>query len=274
MSQRTFSEEELEAMSPQEFHSITRRNGWAGNATEMICRGYCQVNLAIVPKDMAFDLIRFCERNPRPNYLLEVTEPGDPCPRLMAPDADLRTDLSKYRVYQDGKLVDEPTDISSYWRDDMVAFLIACSHTFDWVLKAANVKYRRGGAYKSSIECAPAGCIHGHMVVSSRFFEDSHNAVRAVQISSRHLAGHGAPVHIGDSSRIGIKDVCHPDIWSPGDAVPLVIAPKQPDEVVMYWGCGITPQVAAMESKLPFMITHRPGNMFITNWLSEELALL
>lgn len=269
METRTFSDEELGAMSPKEFRSIVRRGELAPMATFPCCRGYVQANLAIIPKDLAFDFLLFCQRNPRPNPVLDVTEAGDPCPKLMAPDADLRTDLLKYRVFKNGEIIDEPTDISTYWRDDLIAFLIGCSISFDWVLQAANVKYRYFGAYTTNIECVPAGCFHGHMVVSGRFMKGDQSAVRAVQISSRHLLTHGPPIHIGDASAIGIKDIYKPDVWSPE-----FIPPQEPDEIAMYWGCGVTPQAVAIESKIPFMITHTPGNMFITDWLSEELAVL
>jgi len=260
--------DELGAMSPKEFRSIVRRGNFAG-VTGACCQGYAQANLVVIPEEIAFDFLLFCQRNPRPCFLLDVTEQGDPHPKLMAPDADLRTDLPQYRVYKDGKLVDEPYEISSYWRDDLVAFLIACSFGFDWSLRAANVKFRFIGAYTTNIECTPAGHFHSPLLVSGRFIKGGHNAVRATQISSRLPAAHGAPIHIGDPSVIGIKDLYHPDIWSPG-----VIASQEADEIAMFWGCGITPQVAAIESEVPFMITHWPGHMFITDHLSEELAIL
>ena len=268
MSQRIFSDDELRAMSPKEFRDIVRQGNFIGS-TEKCCQGYAQANLAIIPKDLAFDFLLFCQRTPRPCPILDVTEAGNPCPKLMAPDADLRTDLPKYRVFKNGELVDEPTDISAYWRDNLVAFLIGCSYSFQWILRAANVKYRYVGAYTTNIECIPAGCFHGHLVVSGRLLKGSHDAVRAAQISSRHTATHGPPIHIGNPSVIGIKDLYHADMWSPGN-----IAPQEPDEIAMFWGCGVTPQTVAMESKVPFMITHHPANMFVTDRLSEELAIL
>ena len=269
MNKRIFSNDELGMMSPKEFRSIVRHGEFIGD-TAACCRGYTPANLVIVPKDVAFDFSLFCQHNPKPCPVLDITEPGDPCPKLAAPDADLRTDLPRYRVYKNGKLVDEPNDISSYWRDDLVAFLMGSSYGFDWALQDANVKYRFIGAFTTNIECAPGGCFHGHMLVSARFIKGSHNAVRATQISSRHIASHGAPIHIGDPAAIGIKDLYHPDIY----CLPEVIAHQEPDEIAMYWGCGITPQVAAMESKVPFMITHWPGHLFVTDWLAEELAIL
>jgi len=263
-----YSKEELLAMNAKEFRSIVRRGEW----TEVdinVCRGYAQANLAIVPKGCAFEFLLFCRRNPYPCPVLDVTEPGDPQPKLMAPDADLRTDLPRYRIYQDGKLIDEPTDIIKYWRDDLVAFLIGCSASFDWSLRAANVQFRLIGAYTSNIQCIPAGQFHGPMVVSCRLVRNGHDAVRAIQISSRLLMVHGPPVHIGDPAMIGIKDLYQPDMFSVG-----LVAPQEPGEIAMWWGCGITPQTVALESKVPFMITHCPGHMFVTDRLTEELAVL
>lgn len=281
MSERTFTDAELRAMNPKEFRHLVRNGDFVG-VTEECCRGYVQANLAIVPKELAFEFILFCQRNPRPCPILDVTEPGDPCPKLVAPDADLRTDVPRYRVYENGELVNEPTEISSYWRDDLVAFLMGCSHSFQWALRAANIKYRNLGAYTSNINCAPAGRFHGRMIVSGRLVKGAHDAIRAAQITSRHLHSHGPPVHIGDPSIIGI-DLYNPDVLNEAvelardigkDSSSIVIAPQEPDEIAMFWGCGITPQRVAIESKIPFMITHHPGNMFITDRLAEELAVI
>lgn len=266
--ERKFSNEELETMSPKDFRSVVRRQEWT-SVDLNVCRGYAQANLAVVPKDYALEFLLFFRHNPSPCPVIDVTDPGDPHPKLMAPDADLRTDLPRYRIYQNGELIDEPTDVTKYWRDDLVAFLIGCSASFDWSLRAANVQFRVVGAYTSDIQCVPAGRLHGPMVVSGRLVKNGHDAIRAIQISSRLLAVHGPPVHIGDPERIGIKDIYEPDVFAPGFS-----APMQPDEIAMFWGCGITPQTVALESKVPFMISHCPSHMFVTDRLTEELASL
>jgi uncharacterized protein YcsI (UPF0317 family) len=265
MSKKHLSDSELEEMSPRELRGLVRRGEWRG-VNVYACRGYAMANLAIVPMDYAFEFLLFCQRNPYPCPVIEVTEPGNPEPRLMAPGADLRTDLPKYRVYQNGKLVDEPNDIMKYWRNDLVAFLIGCSNSFEWSLKAANVHFRLLGAYTSNIQCVPAGRFHGPVAVTCRLFKNGHDAVRAVQISSRLLKVHGPPLHIGDPARIGIKDLSQPDIFS------FNLPPQEPDEIAMFWGCGVTPQTVALESKIPFIITHAPGYMFMTDRLTEELS--
>jgi len=268
MGAKNFTASELLEMSPKEFRSIARQ----GQAihTSRVCRGYAQANLAIVPRDVAFEFLVFCNRNPRACPVIDVTEPGNPHPPRVAPEADLRTDLGKYRVYKDGKLVDEPSDIRDYWRDDLVGFLLGCSYSFDWLMRAANVKFRFIGAFPTNIPCVPAGPFSGHVVVSCRFFKDSEEAVRAIQISSRVPAVHGAPIHIGDPLLIGIKDLYSYRT----DFLTEPPAPQEPDEIALYWGCGLTAQVVAVESKLPLMITHYPGTMFVTDKRVEELAIL
>jgi len=263
-----YSKEQLLAMSPKEFRDIVRKGEWTDMVIEA-CRGYAQANMVIVPKEYAFEFLLFCNRNPRPCPVLDVTELGDPHPKIMAPEADLRTDLPKYRVFKDGEVVDEPTDIIKYWRDDLVGFLLGCSRSFVWALRAANIPFRRYGAYRTTIPCVPAGRFHGPMIVTVRAFPNSHDAVRAIQISSRHLLMHGPPIHVGDPADIGVRKLGKPDPFFPDRPA---AEPPKPGETVMCWGCGMTPQTVAMESKIPFMITHI--YMFITDQLVEELAIV
>ena len=262
-----YSRDELLAMSPNQFRDIVRKGEYIGSTAE-VCRGYAMANLAIVPKEYAFEFLLFCNRNPRPCPILDVTDPGSPHPPLLAPDADLRTDLPKYRVYENGQLIEEPTDIIKYWRDDLVAFLLGCSGSFDWVLQAANIQYRLIGVYKTNIRCYPSGRFFGPMAVTCRLMRGSKEAVRAIQISSRHLIMHGPPVHIGNPEAIGIDNLYRPYVF-----FSKTIEPQTADEIAMFWGCGVTAETIAIESKVPFMITHYPANMFITNRLSEELAI-
>ena len=261
------SPEELAAMQPKEFRELVRKAEWTGY-TLNACRNYAQNNLTIVPKDYAFEFLLFCQRNPRPCPVVDVTEPGFPYPKVVARTADIRTDLPCYQVFIDGELVDEPTDILKYWRDDLVAFLIGCSLSIDWVFKAANVDSRLFGAYTSSIDCVPAGRFSGPMAVTCRAHKDSYNAVRAIQIASRYLASHGPPIHIGEPATIGIKDVTKPDLASHYTQAP------EPEEVLLWWGCGITPQLTAQAAKLPILITHKGGCMLVNDLLVEETANL
>src|SRR5438132_9051791 len=172
------------------------RAGELTGPTAGLALGFVQPNLVVVPKDLAFNFLLFCQRNPKPCPLLDVTEPGDPEPRLVAPGADLRTDLPRYRVFQNGELVDEPMDLNRYWRDDLVGFLIGCSFTFERALLEAGlpVRHIETGAnvpmYRTNIPCRPAGVFRGPMVLSMRPLTPA-QAVKATQICARFPRAHG-----------------------------------------------------------------------------------
>jgi uncharacterized protein YcsI (UPF0317 family) len=250
------------------FRDRCRAGEWTGQTSGQ-APGFAQGNLVILPREDATDFLLFCQRNPKPCPLLDVTSPGDPHPRRAAPDADLRTDLPRYRVWRDGELVDEPTDIGHLWRDDLVSFVIGCSFTFEDALLRAGVPVRHVELgcnvpmYRTSIPTVPAGRFHGPLVVSMRPMLAS-DAIRSVQITSRFPAVHGAPVHLGDPALIGIFDLSRPDF---GDAVPL-----RGGEIPVFWACGVTPQAAVMAAKPKFCITHSPGCMLVTDLRDEELA--
>jgi len=262
------TEEEATKMEPKEFRKYVRRGEFT-TTTRIACSGYAQANLAIVPKDVAHSFLLFCLRNPKPCPILDVTEPGNPHPFICAPEADLRTDLPKYKVFKDGELVAEPTDIVDYWRNDLVAFLLGCSYTQDWVFRSAKIAARLIGTFATNIPCVPASPFKGNMAVSCRLVKGIENVVRIIQVSSRYPNVHGAPVHIGDPDAIGIKDPYRSDL-SPYFASQNIV--KEPDETPLYWGCGATPQLVAMESKLPLFITHWTGHMFVTDLPVEKLA--
>jgi uncharacterized protein YcsI (UPF0317 family) len=196
-----------------------------------------------------------------------VTEPGNPEPSKVAPGADLRTDLPGYEVYRDGELIAECGNIKDYWREDLVGFLSGSGSSLDPILAEANVAYRRVGNYITNIQCVPAGRFKGPISVSLRLFKGFQEAVRAIQISSRHPAVHGAPIHTGDPAAIGIKDITRPD-YAARDTRPM-----QPDEIALFWASGSSDSYIARESKIPFMITHRATELFVTDRTVEELAI-
>jgi len=238
------------------------RSGELTGPTPGLALGFVQANLVVVPRDLAFDFLLFCHRNPKPCPLLDVTEPGCPEPCQAAPGADVRTDVPRYCVYQHGELVDEPTDLAAWWRDDLVAFLLGCSFTFENALLQAGVPVRHleaGGnvpMYRTAIACRPAGVFHGPMVVSMRPMTPA-QALQATRICARFPRAHGAPVHFVDPAAIGIHDLARPDF---GDAVEV-----RAGEVPVFWACGVTPQAVAMQARPPFLITHKPGHMFLTD---------
>jgi uncharacterized protein YcsI (UPF0317 family) len=238
-----------------------RRGEWTG-PTAGLAPGYTQANLVMLPEADAFDFLRFCVRNPKPCPVLEVTDPGSPEPAATAPGADLRTDVPRYRVYRHGEPDGEPTDVRDAWRDDLVAFLIGCSFTFERALLAEGlpVRHVEQGVnvpmYRTSRDCHPAGRFAGPLVVSMRPMTPE-QAIRATQITSRYPTVHGAPVHVGDPASLGIEDIGAPDY---GDPVEV-----RDGELPVFWACGVTPQAVAAASRPELMITHAPGHMFVTD---------
>jgi len=257
-------------MTPAALRALMRK-GELARPTAGMAEGYVQANLAIVPQALAYDFLLFAQRNPKPCPVLDVTDLGSVEPKLMAPGADIRYDAPKYRIYKAGVLTDEVTDLERYWRNDLVAFLLGCSFTFETALLKAGVPVRHIEAgcnvpmYITGIPCRPAGQFHGNLVVSMRPIP-ADKVVRATQVTSRFPAVHGAPVHIGDPAASGIRDLDRPDF---GDAVEI-----KPGEVPVFWACGVTPQAVAMTTKPEIMITHAPGHMFLCDIRDEDLAVL
>jgi uncharacterized protein YcsI (UPF0317 family) len=264
----SLTRQDLANASPAEVRHAIRHGGWAEH-TVALAPDYTQANLVVLPRDVAYDFLHFCVRNPKPCPLLDVTDPGSPVPAIAAPSADLRTDIPRYRVFEYGELVEETTSISHRWRDDLVAFLLGCSFTFEQPLLDAGVRLRHVEQglnipmFRTNRACNPAGRFHGPLVVSMRPIRED-RVERAVEVTSRYPAAHGAPVWIGDPAELGIADLSKPD-W--GDAVP----PTE-GEVPVFWACGVTPQAVAIQSRPPLMITHAPGHMFITDIPISSLA--
>ena len=256
--------------SPSEIRELIRE-GRLVQPTSGLAPGHVQANLAILPKDLAFDFLLFCQRNPKPCPILEVVEAGDIEPSNFAPGADIRTDIPKYRVYEYGEMTAEVEDISEFWRDDLVSFLLGCSFSFENALTRAGIPLRHierdtnVSMFITDIPAASAGAFSGPMVVSMRPVKRE-QVVRAVQVTSRFPAVHGAPVHVGDPAAIGIRDIMKPDFGDPTEF--------EDGEEPVFWACGVTPQAAAMASRPPLMITHSPGHMFITDKMDEDLAVL
>jgi uncharacterized protein YcsI (UPF0317 family) len=227
--------------------------------TAGVAPGYVQGNLAILPKELAGDFLRFCQLNPKPCPVLGVSSPGDFRLPTLADDLDIRTDLSRYRVFRRGEVIDEPTDIRVHWRDDLVAFVLGCSFSFEEALIEDGIELRH-------MTCgATVPMFHGPLVVSMRPMTPA-KAIRAIQITTRFPAVHGAPVHIGKPELIGISDLMKPD-W--GDAVPI-----NEDEIPVFWACGVTPQSVVATAKPDFCITHYPGCMLVTDRRNAEYAIM
>ncbi len=247
------------------------RGGAHAGPTNGLAPGYVQGNLAILPHHLAEDFMRFCQLNPKPCPLIGVSAPGDWRLPALGEDLDIRTDLPRYRVWRDGAIVDEPTDLLRWWRGDLVVFAIGCSFSFEQALIEDGIELRHFTCnctvpmYRTTIETAPAGPFHGPLVVSMRPMKAA-DAIRAVQITTRFPSVHGAPVHLAKPEAIGIKDINKPD-W--GDPVPI-----NDDEIPVFWACGVTPQSVIMAVKPDFCITHYPGAMLVTDRRNSEFAIM
>ena len=259
---------DIKFLNPKEIRSLIRREKW-NKPTAGLAMGYAQANLVILPQKCAFDFLLFCQRNPKPCPLLEVLEPGKFLTAFLSKDADIRTDIPMYNVYRKGKLERTVRDIRHLWKNDFVTFLLGCSFSFEEALLRSKIPIRHieenknVSMYITNIPCKPAGVFHGPMVVTMRPIPPD-KVPRAVQMTARYASVHGAPVHIGDSSAIGIRNLKKPDF---GDPVTI-----KNGEVPVFWACGVTPQAVVMEAKPELCITHTPGHMFISDLLNEELA--
>jgi uncharacterized protein YcsI (UPF0317 family) len=244
------------------------REGQLDGPTPGLAMGFVQANLVVVPRELAFDFLLFCQRNPKPCPLLDVTEPGSAEPRFVAAGADVRTDVPRYRVWRNGELAEEPADLTRWWRDDLVAFLLGCSFTFENALLEAGVPVRHieqginVPMYRTNVACRPAGVFRGPLVVSMRPMTAA-QAVSATRVCTRFGRAHGTPVHLGDPAALGIRDVARPDYGDPVDI--------RPGEIPVFWACGVTPQAVAAEARPPLLLTHKPGHMFVTDLRDAEL---
>lgn len=257
--------------TPAQMREIFRRGELVCPTTGM-CDGYAQGNLVILPKELAWDFLLFCQRNPKSCPLLEVADAGETSFSRMAKGSVIGSDLPKYRIYEYGELKEEVTDVTGYFarRSDLVSFLIGCSFSFESALLEAGIPVRQieegvnVPMYKTNIPCEPAGVFSGNMVVSMRPIP--HQLVpAAVAVTAQMPRVHGMPVHIGAPEHIGITDIAHPDF---GDPVTI-----HDGEVPVFWPCGVTPQAVVMHSKPPFVITHAPGHMLITDVKNAVLKL-
>ncbi|WP_414578892.1 putative hydro-lyase [Anabaena sp. CCY 9402-a] len=254
---------------PSEIRQLCRE-GKLDNPTPGLALGFVQANLVVLPYSLAFEFFLFCQRNTKSCPILDVTDVGDFEPKIIAPGADIRTDLPRYKIFRHGECVEEITDIRHFWRNDLVAFLIGCSFSFENAMLNAGLPVRHVEEkknvpmYKTNIECLPTNIFSSPLVVSMRPLP-ANQIVRAVEVTSRYYKAHGSPVHIGDPDAIGIKNLAQPDY---GDAVTI-----RDGEVPVFWACGVTTQAAILQAKPELAITHAPGHMFISNLKDESLTI-
>jgi len=259
----------MKDLSPDQLREVIRSGEWK-TPTTGAAPGFVQANLVMLPSDVAFHFLLFCIRNPKPCPVLDVLEPGQAEPAI-APGADLRTDLPRYRVFEQGRLKAERDNVVDLFHKDMVCFLLGCSFSFEKALVAAGVPVRNleenknVSMYITNRACLPAGPFSSPLVVTMRPMKPE-EGIRAVQVTTRFHLTHGAPIHLGSPEEIGIKDLSHPDF---GDPVTIL-----PGEIPVFWACGVTSILAVTSTPLPIVITHAPGHMFVSDLRDEHLTLL
>ncbi|PUB13570.1 putative hydro-lyase [Yoonia sediminilitoris] len=261
MTAKSVSHADLVKASAADVRAAIRDGSYDGH-TAGLAAGKLQCNLAILPERYALDFLRFCQRNPKPCPIVGISDSGNPALPTLGRDIDIRTDVSKYRVFVNGNLDKEVTDITDIWTDDLVTVALGCSFTFENALLRAGIPVRHSETgknvpmYRSNIDLVPAGRFSGRMVVTMRPIPEAQVA-EAREISSRFPQAHGAPIAAGDPAQIGIADLSQPD-W--GDAVDI-----RPGEVPVFWACGVTPQNVLLDAGLPICVTHSPGHMLIAD---------
>ena len=253
--------------SPEVLRQLIRDGELVGHTSGM-AEGYIQANVVILPSKYAYDFLKFCFRNPKTCPLLDVSEVGAHSFPYYGPYADIRTDVPKYRIYEHGQLIKEVDDITDLYTEDMVSFLIGCSFTFEHALLEGGLPVRHieeghnVPMYRTNIPAESSGYFKGNITVSMRPMTMT-QAIKATEITSHFKNVHGTPIHIGTPEELGITDIDKPDY---GEAVTI-----KPNEMPVFWGCGVTPQSVALDAKPELMITHSPGHMFITDIKDSEL---
>lgn len=253
---------------PQKIRQLCREEQLT-TPTPGLALGYVQANLVILPSSLAFEFLLFCQRNPKPCPILDVTDLGCPEPKYIAPEADIRTDLPRYIVYRHGEPIDEVTNVKKYYRDDLVGFLVGCSFSFENAMLNSELPLRHieetknVSMYITNLKCHSTKTFASNLVVSMRPLP-ANLVVRAVEVTSRYYKAHGSPIHIGNPEAIGIKDLNRPDY---GDAVTI-----KDREVPVFWACGVTTQQALKNARPELAITHSPGHMFVSDLKDESLT--
>lgn len=255
------------------------RNEIFSTHTSGILPGYMQANLLILPEEVAMDFKSLCKRNPVPCPLLSITigpcELDNKVIKSSEIGFDIRTDLPKYHIFNGGKLQRETNNCKKEWTSGHVGFLIGCSYSFEGALINSglvpkNILYGKNvSMYKTTKLMNPAGVFaHCPYVVSMRPYKEKFlDKVR--DITAQYQLTHGEPVDWGydGAARLGINNLDSPDY---GDSITI-----EDDEIPVFWGCGVTPQLAieTMGDLIDgTVITHAPGHMLVLDVTYEEFS--
>lgn len=256
-------------MTPAELRAQCAK-GEFDQPTAGYCPGFVQANLAAVPYDYARDFENFCRNNPQPCPLLEIIGPNSRLTKKLAPGADICEVIPRYLVWKNGIIDKELKSVGTVATEDMVYFLLGCSFSFEEALQEEGIslrhieQHKNVAMYRTNIPLSPAGIFKGEMVVSMRPIHKN-QVEKAARITGLFPNVHGAPVHFGNPSQIGISRIENPDY---GEFVEI-----KDDEIPVFWACGVTPQNVLVKAKLPLAITHAPGYMFISDIKNKDFAV-
>jgi uncharacterized protein YcsI (UPF0317 family) len=252
----------IDLADPRAVRRAIRSGAWRG-FTNLVAPGFVQGNLVIVPAAFAADFEAYCRANPQALPIIGRSRPGSPHIPALAEDLDLRSDVGEYMVFRDGEHVATPTDIAELWREDLVAFVLGCSFSFEAMLIAHGVRLRHleegnvSAMYVTDVDTVPAGPFSGKLVVSMRALSPQ-DAITATIVSDRYPQYHGRPVSIGLPGSLGIGDLARP---YGGHGLTALL----PGELPVFWACGATGQIAARNARLPLCITHNKAHMVLTD---------
>ena len=255
-------------LSSQEIRKKIRLEHY-NNHTSGLATNKLQANIVILPSKYANEFYNFCKLNPKACPLVGQTKISSPYFNSLGNDIDIRFDVPLYNIYKNGNLVTSVRNIKEYWNNDFIAFAIGCSFSFEDALLVAGLEIdhiknnKVVPMYKTNIKNKKSGPFNSKMVVSMRIFNQK-DINKVKQISRNFSFAHGDPIHIGDPIKIGINNILNPD-W--GDSP----RKKNDNEEYIFWACGVTPQNAIIEAKIPFCVTHTPGHMLITDITENSL---
>lgn len=258
----------ISELSPHEIRNEIRLKRWNGT-TYGLAKKYAQVSPVILAEKYADDFLRLCKVNPKIFPLYGVSETGNSKLSFLGEDVDVKSDLSSYRVYSNGQFNGNTGSIKEIWQDDFVTFAIGCSLSFEEILIMQGIPLRhlqenkKIPAYQTNIELNSTGAFSGKTFVTMRQFSTL-DSTKATTLTAQFPKFHGAPLHSGDCTQIGIKDLSKPDY---GDTPTLY-----KDDIPLYWACGITVLQVIEKAEMPIAIVVNPGYMLITDLLVMSLC--
>lgn len=246
---------------PKNLRHFCRTNQFE-HLTNGFCPGYQQANLIIIPKQYAYDFLLYCNRNKSLFTLIEATDIGSFEPYSAAFNADLRTDLPKYKLMDLGMFVADMDNISEVWEEDFVSFLISDTSNFDYVLRMHDVPIRyaeenlQPPIYQTTLQSSLTNDFFSPIMVQM-YPMMKETMIKAIELAEKYPNQFVKPIHFGNSHDIGIKDLKDP---LHGDYLPI-----HEGEIPVFWPSPYTAVTALINSKIKTAIVNDRGFCFVTD---------